>query len=275
MGKNKLLRVTQMNAVYLDNEIFKALYQIFIDSTKNLPPGFIAPYEPELNLILRLSLMNNSILKSNSTFGQQLLSLKYQNISTTQKLLYVLGNCFEYVKTKLEIWKPSHDINNIIFKIYTLLKLLDFINISIFLRSGEKPLLIERILGLTQVYATDNAQRQFESKYLARELLWNGFIELLVYVLPLVNYHKIKRNIRNLNPYHVKAKTTVVDKRNMTMLSKCAHCGENPILPHHMGCSHIFCYVCLKGNQVADSKFECPVCEHKNPNMLCDRVTVM
>ncbi|KAG5897514.1 hypothetical protein JTB14_030011 [Gonioctena quinquepunctata] len=275
MKRNNLLRVTQMNAIYLDKEIYKVLYQLFLDSSRNLPPGFIAPYEPELNLILRLLILNNSVLKTGSTFGQQLLSIKYQNVSTTQHVLYLMTNCLEYIKTKLEIWKPSHDINNTIFKIYTVLKLADFINLSIFLRSGVKPLLIERVLGLTHVYATENAQRQFESKYLARELLWNGFIELLVHILPLVNYHKIKRGIRNLNPYHMKPTNTGVSKSSMTMHTKCAYCGENPILPHHMGCSHIFCYVCLKGNQVADSKFECPACEYTNYSILCDRVTVI
>lgn len=45
-----------------------------------------------------------------------------------------------------------------------------------FLRHGEKPLLVERILGLKQVYKSATPPRMFESKYLARELLWNGFI---------------------------------------------------------------------------------------------------
>ncbi|CAH1117919.1 unnamed protein product [Phaedon cochleariae] len=275
MGKTNLLRVTQMNAVYLDKEIFKTLYQLFIDSTRNLPPGFIAPYEPELKLLLHLALLHSSLCKEGSTFGQQLLSIRYHKINSAQKILYLIANCFEYVKNKLEFTAPSHNINNTIFKIYTVIKLLDFINLSIFLRNGVKPLLLERILCLNQVYATDNVQRQYESKYLARELLWNGFIELLVFILPLINYHKIKRAIRNINPFHVKTKYSVVANRSMTMHSKCAYCGENPILPHHMGCSHIFCYVCLKGNQVADSKFECPACEHNNPNLLCDRVTIM
>ncbi|CAH1105099.1 unnamed protein product [Psylliodes chrysocephalus] len=275
MSKNNLLRVTQMNAIYLDKEIYNSLYQIFLDSIKNLNPGFVAPYESEINLALRLLILNNSVLKNGSTFGQQLLSIKYEDISMTKRLLYLFGSCLDYVKTRFEMWMPTHDMNNVLFKIYMIAKLLDFINISIFLRNGVKPLLIERILGLNQVYATENAQRHFESKYLVRELLWNGFIEIFVYVLPLINYHKIKRTIKNLNPLHKKIILGVVPKRNMTMHTKCAHCGENPILPHHMGCPHIFCYVCLKGNQSADPKFECPICEYKNINIVCDRITVI
>lgn len=62
----------------------------------------------------------------------------------------------------------------------------------------------------------------------------------------------MKRTLRNYNPLHRKPVYTVMSNRVITMHSKCAHCGENPILPHHMGCAHIFCYVCLKVNSKYD-----------------------
>lgn len=136
----------------------------------------MVPIESELNVLLQLVILNHSVVRSGSTFGQQLLSVKYDNISNVQKMLYLLGSCLDYIKIKLEWWNPSHEINNTILKLSTIFQLLDIINLSIFLRYSSKPLLIERILGLNQIYATENAQRQFESKYLARELLWNGFI---------------------------------------------------------------------------------------------------
>lgn len=37
MTKHKLLRVEQINANYLDKEIYKALYLLLQDATKNLP----------------------------------------------------------------------------------------------------------------------------------------------------------------------------------------------------------------------------------------------
>jgi peroxin-2 len=196
-------------------------------------------------------------------------------MSDFKKILYLFGNCFEYIKNRLELWRPSHRINILFYKVHMAIVLLNFINMSIFLRNGEKPLLLERFLGLQQIYSTQNAPRLFESKYLARELLWNGFIDILIHIVPLINYHKIKRTIRYYNPFHKRPTYVVLNSCVMTMHSKCAHCGENPILPYHMGCAHIFCYVCLKGNQTADSKYECPVCEHRNPNVLCDKVSIM
>jgi peroxin-2 len=264
-----------MNAIFLDNEIYKALMQIIQNTSRFLPPGSIALFEPELNLIVRMVLLKNSVYHSESTFGQQLLSIKYSNMSDFKKILYLFGNCFEYIKNRLELWRPSHRINILFYKVHMAIVLLNFINMSIFLRNGEKPLLLERFLGLQQIYSTQNAPRLFESKYLARELLWNGFIDILIHIVPLINYHKIKRTIRYYNPFHKRPTYVVLNSCVMTMHSKCAHCGENPILPYHMGCAHIFCYVCLKGNQTADSKYECPVCEHRNPNVLCDKVSIM
>ncbi|XP_970086.2 peroxisome biogenesis factor 2 isoform X2 [Tribolium castaneum] len=246
MSNDKLLRVTQMNAIFLDNEIYKALMRILHETSRFLPPGYIAPIEPELGLIVRLALLKNSVCRNESTFGQQLLSIKYSNMSNFKKILYLFGNCFDYVKHRLEFWKPSHKVNTFMFKIHMVLVLLNFINMSIFLRRGVKPLLIERCLGLNQEYSTKTAPRHFEAKYLSRELLWNGFIDVLIHIIPLINYHKIKRTMRHFNPFHKKPTYVVLNSRTMTMHSKCAHCGENPILPHHMGCAHVFCYVCLK-----------------------------
>ncbi|CAH1980046.1 unnamed protein product [Acanthoscelides obtectus] len=245
MTKNKLLRITQINAAHLDKEIYNTFNTILRDAMKNLPPQITARCDLEISLLLKLALTYNSVVKSGSTFGQQLLSIKYNQISPTQKALYLISECLDYVRVKLDMWKPTHRINSTIFNIYVLIKMLEYVNLSMFLLSGEKPLLIDRVLGLQQVYAIENGQRQFGSKYLARELLWNGFIEILIYILPLINYHKMKRIVRSWNWMHKKPKRPV-EERVMTVATKCTYCGENPISPYHMGCPHIFCYYCLK-----------------------------
>lgn len=37
MNKKSLLRITQMNAIYLDEEIYKSLRQILEEASRNLP----------------------------------------------------------------------------------------------------------------------------------------------------------------------------------------------------------------------------------------------
>lgn len=109
---------------------------------------------------------------------------------------------------------------------------------------------------------------------MTRELLWNGFIEVLVYMLPLINYRKITRILHHLNPLHTKANARGVGvlEREMSLDTRCPHCGECPVHPSHMGCVHVFCYSCLKGNQLADSKYECPICEYCSDNAMCESV---
>lgn len=71
-------------------------------------------------------------MRNGATFGQQLLVIKYDNISTWQKILYVVPHCFMYLKTKLERSAPSNDINDTLSNIYMLAQVMDFINISVF-----------------------------------------------------------------------------------------------------------------------------------------------
>ncbi|GJQ76615.1 hypothetical protein Trydic_g15477 [Trypoxylus dichotomus] len=108
---------------------------------------------------------------------------------------------------------------------------------------------------------------------MTRELLWDSFIEILIYILPLVNYHKIKRSLNHVNPFHKKLIRSTSTVALLTITTKCPHCNEFPILPHSMGCAHIFCYSCLKGNQVADPKYECPLCSYCSDSSACNRVT--
>lgn len=272
---NKLLRVTQMNAVYFDKEVYNLFQKHIQDGMKFLPPTFATKFDKEMYLLLRLAIINYSIMKHDSTFGQKLLSIKYGNITETKKYLILLASCFDYIRERFLFWNPGSPCNNTVAALRYVLNVLSLVNISIFLRTGQKPLLIERILGLSQIYTSDNVQRQFETKYMTREILWNGFIEILVYILPLINYHKIVRTVRHINPLHSKPIPTLVVNRKFDFSTKCTYCSLNPILPHHMGCAHIFCYSCLKGNQMADSKYECPKCEFtQGLQNICERVSV-
>ncbi|XP_044750948.1 peroxisome biogenesis factor 2-like [Coccinella septempunctata] len=269
-----LLRVTQMNAVYLDREILKALQHLLQSSINNFPPGLLSPYERELHLLLKLVILHYSVVRNGSTFGQQLLSIRYEEISPLKRILYLTLNSFGYFKEKFEIWKPAHEVNDIIKRVYFVIKVLDFINFTLFLCRGTKPGLIERILGLKQVYTDGSTQRTFNSKYLARELLWNSLIEIMVNIVPLINFHKLKRLIKDKNPFHKKKIIPSEGSPLMLLTTKCPFCLKSPISPHHMGCSHIFCYYCLRGNLEADSKFACPICGHWNENILCERLVV-
>lgn len=68
----------------------------------------------------------------------------------------------------------------------------------------------------------------------------------MVNIVPLINFHKVKRIIRDKNPFQERKNKISLSNPAMTLTTKCGCCQKSPILPHHMGCSHVFCYYCLK-----------------------------
>lgn len=57
----------------------------------------------------------------------------------------------------------------------------------------------------------------------------------------------MKRMLKNINPLSNKKQSVgIVENPLMNHFTKCTVCNFTPVNPHHMGCPHIFCYVCLK-----------------------------
>lgn len=117
-----------------------------------------------------------SVTQSGSTFGQNLLSIKYKNLSSIKTVFYFLSGFLSYFKYRLEHLSVKFGLSDTLFKINVFYKISDLLNLTWFLLNGKKPRIIERVLALDQEYTYGTAQRKFHSKYLERELLWNGFI---------------------------------------------------------------------------------------------------
>ena len=79
-----------------------------------------------------------------------------------------------------------------------------------------------------------------------------------MFAVPLINYHALKRRITYLFSRQQK------DAGNRDVVftadSKCAECSEKLILPHHMGCGHIFCFYCIKVRNYVIYLYNC-MCE--------------
>lgn len=83
--------------------------------------------------------------------------------------------------------------------------------------------------------------------------------------MPLINYHSIKRQIGKIlkpsNGYEQISTEPVMD-----INTKCAICSQRPLIPHHIKCTHIFCYYCIQGSVLMDETFSCPLCDYKTQN---------
>lgn len=263
-------RVTMLDAHVLDDHISK----IFIGQTlkvfKFLPSWILNNWESEINMILQFLLTYYSVKKAKATFGQQMLGIRFKpdQLTDTKLALFQLFTVGTgYIQSKVE--SPSNNcINNIdgLQLIVDILKAGSFLNFLLFLQQGKYPTLIQRFLSLSQ---ESTRKRNIEYTYMTRELLWHGFSELLLFTLPLINYQSLKHKISRLM-HSASLEDEDFREKSPIMLpvSDCFICGERPVLPHHLKCSHIFCYYCISSKRMVDEKFACPECHHFEPNVL-------
>lgn len=92
--------------------------------------------------------------------------------------------------------------------------------------------------------------------------MWHGFSEFLFFILPLVNFQKIKNFMQKT---FLPRKGGIVDQSKRE-LTKCAICGEWPVNPQEIGCQHVYCYFCIKSNYKADPGYSCPLCDMNIPS---------
>ncbi|KAH3818170.1 hypothetical protein DPMN_119766 [Dreissena polymorpha] len=215
-----------------------------------------------------------------STLGQAMLSLKYRNerfpaatspdwISRRQKILYacLLIGCpwlrdrsHDLVRLlRLDKWRDN--VQQVIKWVETGFKLATLANFLVFLRQGSYMSVLERLLGIRSVFPQQQGMRQVTFEYMTRELLWHGFSEFLFFILPLVNFQKVKNFVlQKILPSASKSALSHNAPRDFT---SCAVCGDWPIRAQEIGCHHVFCYFCIHSNYKADPGFACPLCSQK------------
>ncbi|XP_053677898.1 peroxisome biogenesis factor 2 [Anopheles nili] len=263
---NFVPRVNQLDSIQLDNEISNLLKQQVQNILQCLPPGLLSHLQPEINFILSSALWNFSIRSSYATFGQQMLSIAYEKDQLTQvkqTLHYLLTIFLPYAKETCQFrWTNWTRLQWLIQTVENALVIFNLVNFFKFLRTGTRPSLVDCILRINHRSLDGAKRRNIGYSYMTRELVWAGFMELLGFTIPFINYHSLKRKLRNM--LRLESKHTSVERVALTADSRCAYCNERVILPHHMGCKHVFCYLCLKGNQLADADFQCNVCDYRS-----------
>lgn len=253
-------RINQIDAVQLDEEIYKVLRNQAGEIGKYLPAGKIDRWQPEIDAFLKYLIWHYSLRRGESTFGQQLLNLSYANITRAKSVLYLIATIGPaYVRDKL-LSGASRRLVVLLERVANLVRLLEFLNLLIFLHRGTQPRVVEYALGIASSSTTTHRPRNIGYSYMTRELLWHGLMELFTTGLPMINFHYLKHAAKRLL-----ARTTAPKLQpafpTMNSSTKCAYCDDTPILPSHAGCRHLFCYYCLNAHFTAMDEFHCPVCD--------------
>ena len=162
---------------------------------------------------------------------------------------YILNVLLRYAKDNATL-RLTHlpALQQCLFWCENILTVFNLWNFFRFLKTGQKASLTDVVLGLDNISMYGNKRREIGYSYMTRELIWGGFMELLGFTLPLINYHYVKRKLRNAVTFRGKSEVAAssVGKPVITSSTKCEFCLDRPTLPHHMGCQHVFCYYCLK-----------------------------
>ncbi|XP_039277201.1 peroxisome biogenesis factor 2 isoform X1 [Nilaparvata lugens] len=278
----KAARVTLLDASDLDDETHRVLKDQLSKATKFLPINVLVKWDAEIDALLRLAIWRLSVCNHKATFGQQLLNISYgSNLSKTKARLLVISTVFcSYFKTKIsnmtirssphicsedETARLYHLLEHLkkgLTVMETVICMASFLNLIVFLREGRYPTLIDRILGLEPAVGSSQS-RSIGYRYMTRELLWHGFMELITFTLPLVNFRYFKRKLISLiytDKNSMKSCRFDGSRFELTLKTRCAICQQVPIRPHHISCRHVFCYYCIQSNFCADQNFECPEC---------------
>ncbi|KAJ8010825.1 hypothetical protein DPEC_G00079150 [Dallia pectoralis] len=279
-----VLRISQLDAFELDSALDQLVWNQFSRCFRHLRPGLLTPVEPDLKALLQLLVWRFTVFPSSATVGQSMMNLRYHNTLSLSRRYrapsrrQTLGLALLTVGPRW-LTERSHSLllalgmgggqpadgglwpalRRALSVITGLTQVANLINFLVFLREGHHPSLTERILGIRAVFSRPQAVREVAFQYMNRELLWHGFAEFLIFLLPLVNVRKMKTSVYSLLlPLGLGEEEKV--EAGAGVLKECVLCGEWPTMAHTIGCPHVFCYFCIKSHSMADAYLTCPKC---------------
>lgn len=297
-----VLRINQLDALELDSALEQLLWAQFSQCFQNCRPGLLTPAEPELRALLQLVLWRFTLYSNSTTVGQSLLSLRYHNLlsstsryrplSRRQKwglallsvgarwlqershtLLLLLGSSAGGAVSEHDGGSLARGLRRCFALVSGAARIASLVNFLVFLKKGQHPLLAERMVGARAVFSNPDAVRDVSYQYMNRELLWHGFSEFLIFLLPLINTRRLKA-AASCFVFGGARTDGKAASEGRGLLNECGLCGEWPTMPHTVGCLHVFCYYCIASHSIADPFLTCPKCgaEASQPKPLRARV---
>lgn len=180
MEKSYVSRVNQLDADLLDKEISKIIHEQLGNVYKELPPGILSRFQPEVDCILKTMIWIASIQRNHSTFGQQILAITYHKDQLTRNKLilhYLLTIFAPYVRDGAHLRLTNQLlIQKTISWIDCFVRVFTVINFFRFLKVGVYPSLTDYCLQWSHGSKSGTKMRNVGYAYMNRELIWTGFL---------------------------------------------------------------------------------------------------
>ncbi|CEP24144.1 unnamed protein product [Cyberlindnera jadinii] len=274
-------RVTQLDAHLLDDELLTHL------------SSQISDYREEVTLLLKLLLYKLTIGNKDQSYGMFLMNLKYKNLHSWKKHIYVLSLVMgNYVGTKLS--SIMYDEDTWRSKWYRTLErgyqLLDAGNFLVFLVKGVYPNLLMRLLDIKMSYNSLELAKQkgdVSYEFQNRQLIWNTFLEFILFILPILKNSQISAIFTKLLAKPSTGKLDSIEFKHLKE-RECAICFETSgkkqriVNPVETNCGCKYCYVCLvtklDGANNSKEKWQCLKCgspvEYASPYVDVDEAAI-
>ncbi|KAH7911577.1 Pex12 amino terminal region-domain-containing protein [Hygrophoropsis aurantiaca] len=211
----RVIRVGQLDSELLDQELVQILQQP-LNVALNKPR-----FEPELTLLIQLTLYKFSVWTSGATYGAKLQGLRYQlptpqhqsrSIKTRLPRRLLLAHAaltilVPYIHTRLRAhalsnaWPdtPSSDRRRKAWSLLTRIEashaLLALAGFVAFLWDGRYRTITDRLLRMQLGPARSVVKREVSYEFMNRQMVWHAFTEFLLFLLPLISARGVKRRL--------------------------------------------------------------------------------
>jgi len=219
----RIIRVSLLDAESLDNELVQLLQDPLNKALATVNSSLKSRFDPELTLIIQLTLYKLSVWNAGATYGAKLQDLRYRVPRISGQALTSSGLprntillhgaitvLFPYIYARLRshalsnAWPdaPSSDRRRKMWEwlvslesTHTLLSLLSFVT---FLWNGRYRTLTDRLLGMKLVPARKLIRRNVSYEFMNRQMVWHAFTEFLLFLLPLINTRGLRKRFNRL-----------------------------------------------------------------------------
>ncbi|EGN93005.1 hypothetical protein SERLA73DRAFT_190126 [Serpula lacrymans var. lacrymans S7.3] len=218
----RIIRVGQLDAELLDQELVHLLQEPLSKALVLVNATLKARFEPELSLLIQLTLYKLSIWSTGASYGAKLQGLKYiapssSNTSSQKlprRLLLIHGTLtiiIPYLHNRLRAhalshaWPdtPSSDRRRKAWNFLTRLEsthaLCALASFVAFLWDGRYRTIADRILRLALVPSRNLVKREVSYEFMNRQMVWHAFTEFLLFLLPLVSARSLQRRLSRLS----------------------------------------------------------------------------
>jgi peroxin-2 len=231
-----------LDSQLLDQELF-SLLALNIDSATSL---FAAKdrYNKVLKTALRAIVWKIGIWDHGTTYGSEMQSLRYLNLTPRKKLILgavtVLG---PWLQESLggELSGRMRKVVSQLEAVYEFCTLLNFVS---YIAGARYDSLLHRILRV-QLQPKSAAYRAVSFEFLNRQLVWSQFTEFLLVFLPLINLPRIKQKLASYLP---RAESQLLEFLPERICAICYNEGledADVVNPYQASCKHLYCYGCI------------------------------